>query len=550
MNKKWNIVFLLAFLFLSFLSAFSIFGWLDSVQANLTLKTFVPVVFFVFSFLGLWLLYNFSRVLFFQKKGVRGYKLRGKITSYFLFSTIGFIVIFGALMFYLIFLIESTFIERERKIADNLLEGYQLLLDKSKADFEEKLRLRLEASPGSFPISFTIWKRKLYPQKPIKRSLFTELTNYQTNVMGFFTRTNRQNEILYIGGIPGIAVVKKGLYYFGEYPQEDLKMALDNLSSNVESLSGLKKLRSYIFPVSLLSIFVLAIPILAGVFYVSLFAAKNVTEPIEEIVKGTKIIADGNLDHKVKIKTHDEIGDLAYHFNSMGSKLKVAYQEIKRMERLEAWQEMAKRLAHEVKNPLTPIKLSAERMLYAYEMKPKEFGEILQKTANTIISETKRLENLVNEFSKFARLPELKLENKNIIKTILETADFFQHAYPQFEIEKDFESPERTLRYDENQLKQVIFNLVNNAIEASEEEKFVKISTRLEEDGFVIIVADKGISIPDEIQDKIFEPYFTTKKSGSGIGLAIAERIVSEHNGKIWFESGQNGTVFFVKLPM
>jgi two-component system nitrogen regulation sensor histidine kinase NtrY len=225
--------------------------------------------------------------------------------------------------------------------------------------------------------------------------------------------------------------------------------------------------------------------------------------------------------------------------------------QIKRMERIEAWQEMARRLAHEVKNPLTPIKLSTERLLYAYEFKPREFGEILFKTTSTIINETKRLEKLVNEFSRFARLPTVKLEKKNISVTLNELIDFFQGAYPRFKIIKNINFSELYINYDESQLKQVIINLVNNSIEASEgTEKYVEIKAEKNEDFFILSIYDRGSGIKPEIQDKIFEPYFTTKKQGSGLGLAIAERIVSEHNGDIWFESNEDGTTFFIQIPI
>jgi nitrogen fixation/metabolism regulation signal transduction histidine kinase len=215
---------------------------------------------------------------------------------------------------------------------------------------------------------------------------------------------------------------------------------------------------------------------------------------------------------------------------------------------------MAKRLAHEVKNPLTPIKLSAERLSYSYETKPAEFPEILAKTTATIINETKRLENLVNEFSKFARLPSPKFEHKDILRTLTEVIEFFANAFPDFQIKKEFEGSENGkfyLQYDESQIKQVIINIMNNAMDACAGcEKSVTVKTFREEDKFALSFRDRGKGIPPEAQDKIFEPYFTTKPHGSGIGLAIAERIMLEHGGNIWFESGDTGTVFYLEFPL
>jgi len=369
------------------------------------------------------------------------------------------------------------------------------------------------------------------------------------NIKSFFD--NQEEKIFHVGDAFQISVVRRNNLYFAEYTKRNLTDACQSLKKNADTLQRLRILKRYIFPVSIISVFILSIPILIGVFFVSLSVAKSITIPIEEIARGIKIIADGNLDYKVAIKTHDEIGDLAYHYNSMATKLKQAYQQIKRMERIEAWQEMARRLAHEVKNPLTPIKLSAERLLYAYEFKTEEFAEILKKTTSTIIDETKRLENLVNEFSKFARLPSMKIERKNIKNTLQELLDFFRTAYPDYKIEDQILFDELYVDYDENQIKQVIINLMKNALEAYlDGDKWVLISAEKRENNLVISILDKGPGIPVDIQDKIFEPYFSTKKQGVGIGLAIAERIISEHNGNIWFETGEGGSIFFVELPI
>ncbi len=549
MNKKWNYVIIPLIAILASLSAYAIYRWLFSIQANLTLKIVVPIIFFLASFFGLWLFYNFIKLLFFQRKGVRGYKLRGKITSYFLLSTLSFIIIFGCMMFFLIFLIENTFIDRERSVADSLLESYKNMIWAHKKDYEKDISSVTESNPSAFPIIFTIDKGRIVFRKKTSLSLSQSIMDAKNNIINFFS--SKKENIYYPGEIYYITVIKKKNVYYAIYTENVLTEAFQSLNNNLDSLNKMRHMKKYILPVSILSIFTLAVPILVGVFFVSLLVAKNITIPIEEIAKGIKIIAERNLDYKVHVKSHDEIGDLAYHFNSMATKLKFAYQQIKRMERIEAWQEMARRLAHEVKNPLTPIKLSTERLLYAYEFKPKEFGEILNKTTSTIINETKRLENLVNEFSKFARLPNVKLEKKNIAATLNELVDFFQGAYPLFQINKSLSFNELYMSYDENQLKQVIINLVNNAIEASENsEKFVKIKADKNEENLIISIIDKGPGIPNEIQDKIFEPYFTTKKHGSGIGLAIAERIISEHNGNIWFESSEKGTSFFIEIPL
>jgi signal transduction histidine kinase len=549
MKKKWNYIVFPSLTLIASLFAYAIYRWLISIHANFTLKSVVPATFFIASFFGLWLAYNFIKLLLFQRRGIRGYKLRGKITSYFLLSTLSFILVFASLMFFLIFLIENTFIDRERKIADGLLDNNRNMIWSQKKKYESEILLETARNPSYFSVIFKIDNKNLIFITNDSFILSKSLIASKNNIINFYS--TKKGNIFYTGDLYNITIVKRNNIYYAAYTENILTESYQSLNNYLDSLNKLRQTKKYIFPVSILSILTLAVPILIGVFFVSLRVAKNITVPIEEIAKGISIIAERNLDYKVRIKAQDEIGDLAYHFNTMATKLKFAYQQIKRMERIEAWQEMARRLAHEVKNPLTPIKLSTERLLYAYEFKPKEFGEILQKTTSTIINETKRLEKLVNEFSQFARLPIVKLEKRNIAVTLNELIDFFQGAYPQFQIIKNISFNKLYMNYDESHLKQVIINLVNNAIEACENtEKYVEIKAEKNEDNLILSIYDKGCGISTEIQDKIFEPYFTTKKQGSGIGLAIAERIVSEHNGNIWFESRDDGTTFFIQIPI
>lgn len=553
MNRSWSVLVFCLIAIVSLIAAGAIYLWLVSIEANTTLKIAAPSVIFAACFLGIWLLYNFSRLLMFQRKGVKGYKLRGKITSYFLLSTLAFIVVFGGLMFYLIFLIENTFLDKERNVAYNLLQGYRQMIEISKKNFESQLDIQLIANSDGFPVIFSFPKNRLSFYKSKSLLIEKAVVNYQSVIQNYFSQP--ANRYLYIGTTSTFVVAKRGNLYFADRTEKKLTDAFIVLKSNVDTLYRLRLLKQYIIPVSILSIFILAIPILVGAFFVSLFVAKNITVPIEEIVKGTKILAEGNLDYKVKVHSPDEIGDLAYHFNSMATRVKAAKEQVKRIERLEAWQEMAKRLAHEVKNPLTPIKLSAERLSYSYESKPGEFPEILAKTTATIINETKRLENLVNEFSRFARLPSPKFENRNIIRTLTEVIEFFANAFPDFQIRREFDGSESGkfyLDYDESQIKQVIINIMNNAMDACASgcEKSVTVRAFRDEEKFILSFRDRGKGIPQEAQDRIFEPYFTTKPHGSGIGLAIAERIMLDHGGNIWFETGSDGTVFFLEFPV
>lgn len=556
MSKRRNILPLFAIALVSAAAAGLFALWLFGINANTTLKVIAPSVIFISTFLGVWLLFNFTRVIRYQRRGVRGYKLRGKITSYFLLSTLGFIVVFGALMFYLIFLIENTFLEKERSVAYNLQAGYKTMIELNKRTFELTLKIDLVVKPDSFPVIFRLDRDgEVRFRKSTAPNIAKAVLHYRDSIAEYFS--DPKNRFLYIGVTSSFVVARGGSGHgdvlYATATDKNLTDAFIVLKSNTDALNRLRLLKQYIFPVSVLSIFILAVPILVGAFFVSLFVAKNITEPIETIARGTKIIADGNLDHKVQVRTHDEIGDLAYHFNSMATKLKAAQAQLKRIERLEAWQEMAKRLAHEVKNPLTPIKLSAERLVYSYETGRPDFLQILQKTSSTIINETKRLENLVNEFSRFARLPNPKLEVRDLVKTVRDVIVFFENAYPDFRIEDRIGVAEMPVAFDENQIKQVFINILRNALDArrpASDGPGATVWTELDEERFLVMFRDYGTGIPPEVQERIFEPYFTTKPEGTGIGLAVAERILLDHGGNIWFESSPEGATFIVEFPL
>lgn len=547
-NKLVNAVFIVVAIVISLIVTARIYFWLVSLNANTSLKITIPIVIFFACVVGLWVVYSYLRIFIFQQRRVKGYQLRGKITFYFLVISIGSIALVGSLMVYLIFLIENSFIEGEKDIAEVLIDDYKHLIDMNKTEFEVSVRDMLEKSPQSFTLIFELKGDKAYFVKASDKSLTNDVSDAVQQIDSFFTEN--PNDIYYLYSDRNMVIVQHGAYYYAQAVPVDLNRSFEILNQNVNKYYQFNALKQHIRPISVVSLVIFSIPILAVAFFISLFVARAITTNIEEIAKGTKIVAEGNLDYKVRIHTKDEIEDLAENFNKMAYRLKITSEQVKRMERLEAWQEVARRLAHEIKNPLTPIKLSAERVLYAFENKREDFENILKKTANTIIKETNRLETLVNEFSSFARLPNLKLEQKDIIATLKDVADFFRNGYPDVTIDYVVAEKKYIMDFDENQLKQVLINLIRNAIEACHDgQKYVKMFTLNESDSFTIGIADRSGGIPPEAADKLFEPYFTTKENGTGLGLAIAERIVIEHGGNLWYEDIEGGSVFFIELP-
>jgi two-component system nitrogen regulation sensor histidine kinase NtrY len=213
---------------------------------------------------------------------------------------------------------------------------------------------------------------------------------------------------------------------------------------------------------------------------------------------------------------------------------------------------VARRLAHEIKNPLTPIKLSTERMLKKWQKKDPEFDMIFERSTETIIREVDGLRRLIDEFSRLGKMPVIKREPTALAPMVEEVATLYRD-YKNLEIDVDVSGEMPMALLDGQQFKRVLINLFDNAIEAMQNRGRleVKVGVYEEKDRFFISVADEGPGIKDEHKDRLFQPYFSTKEEGTGLGLAIADRIVAEHGGSIRVrDNDPRGIVFTVELPV
>jgi nitrogen fixation/metabolism regulation signal transduction histidine kinase len=228
-----------------------------------------------------------------------------------------------------------------------------------------------------------------------------------------------------------------------------------------------------------------------------------------------------------------------------------------------AWQEVARRIAHEIKNPLTPIQLSAQRLMHQLERRaeshetPKdpELTRITRECASLIVREVTTLSSLVNEFSQFVRFPTAKLQPTDANTTVQEALQLFSGRLDGVQLKTSLERNLPAIRADGQLLRSVIVNLIDNAAEALEGEAFRELSVathlRSESDTIEISVSDTGKGISPEDKDKLFLPHFSTKDRGTGLGLAIAARIISEHGGSLRMEDNQpRGSRFVIELPV
>ncbi len=224
--------------------------------------------------------------------------------------------------------------------------------------------------------------------------------------------------------------------------------------------------------------------------------------------------------------------------------------EIIMAQRALAWQEVAKRIAHEIKNPLTPIRLSAERLLKKWNDKADDFESVLNRSTKTIVHEVNSLRSLVDEFSRFGKMPKINLEPINI-KTILEEINELYSDLKGIEMISSVNEDMPDIEIDKKQIKMALINLIDNAIQAKTGKIWLSAFHNNDFDLIRIEVADDGVGIKEENKDKLFFPYFSTKKEGTGLGLAIVNSIISKHRGYIRVQDNEpKGTRFIIELPL
>lgn len=289
-------------------------------------------------------------------------------------------------------------------------------------------------------------------------------------------------------------------------------------------------------------------------FLISLFTglviSVYITKPLRILQEQLAKITLGKKNEPIHWNSNDEIGRLVNEYNQMLVKLEESAVLLARSEREGAWQEMAKQVAHEIKNPLTPMKLNLQYLQKVVGDGSVDFEERFKKVSNSLIEQIDTLAHIANEFSNFAKLPKPNLEHVDLVEIIQSTNELFKN---QEGIQLSFYSQKdkAIVLADKNQCLRVFNNLIKNAVQAVSETPNAKIEMELKEEGanYLVSIKDNGCGIPDEMKNKIFVPNFTTKSTGTGLGLAMVKNIISSFNGDIWFESTENeGTTFFLRF--
>ena len=280
--------------------------------------------------------------------------------------------------------------------------------------------------------------------------------------------------------------------------------------------------------------------------------ARRVTRPVEALRAGALRVAGGELGTRVEVTVRGELKDLVDAFNAMTADLARTTERAAAAERVAAWQEVARRLAHEVKNPLTPVAMSVETLRDAWSRRHPDFDEIFQEGTSAIAEEVRRLARIVDEFGRFARLPApepVPVSAEELLSSVL---SLYPEHRGEVAVEREIEPGLPAMRADRDQIVQVLHNLVKNALEAVGPRGRVRVRASRDGEEIAVSVSDDGPGVRPEDMDRLFEPYFTTKGGGgTGLGLAIAQRIVREHGGRIDVDSRPGaGATFTVRLPV
>jgi two-component system, NtrC family, nitrogen regulation sensor histidine kinase NtrY len=307
--------------------------------------------------------------------------------------------------------------------------------------------------------------------------------------------------------------------------------------------------------------------------------ARTVTRRMAKLTSAINLVAQGDMTVRVPVSGSDELTELARTFNRMLGEMEASRARIEFLQRIGAWQEMAQRLAHEIKNPLTPIQLAVQECHRKYVGDDPRYRQLLDTTLEIVEEEVGTLRRLVGDFSNFARLPHAELKSADLREFLRECSEQLGHLelasdgaeglsdegeFRAADVEISWAIPESELpaNIDRQMMRRVLVNLVRNAVQAVRDKPLatnaegaakghVRVSAQADTDGASIVVEDDGPGIPEARRGRVFDPYFTTKSDGTGLGLAIVKKIVVEHGGAI--EVGQSerlgGASFQVKLP-
>jgi two-component system nitrogen regulation sensor histidine kinase NtrY len=332
------------------------------------------------------------------------------------------------------------------------------------------------------------------------------------------------------------------------------KVAVMEYTNLASQRTGLKF--TFIAFFSVIATLLLLLSIFVGIIF-----ANWILKPVNKLIVATKNVGSGTYDSQViSKKFNNEWDTLIVTFNNMISKLEQQKQQLIISNKQNAWRDIARKIAHEIKNPLTPIQLSAERLRSRYRKEVSSSPEIFDSCVDTIIRQVNCIGNLVKEFSDFARMPAPKMEKSDIIRVLKEVVFIQSTAHKDIVFHQDYDAQKFLCSFDQSQMNQVMMNVLQNAINAISENNMpradgiignIEVSFYTKSGRIYISIEDDGPGFSEIAVERAMEPYYTTRETGNGLGLAIVYRIVNDHGGDVSLEKSETlmGAKVMIEMP-
>jgi signal transduction histidine kinase len=288
---------------------------------------------------------------------------------------------------------------------------------------------------------------------------------------------------------------------------------------------------------------------------ISGWTAGKVTRPVEQVAEAAREVAAGHWDTQVPVTSHNDIGELAENFNRMTRELVSQRDRALQAERVAAWRELARRLAHELKNPLFPLQITVENLVRAREQSPEQFDEVFRESTATLLAELRNLKEIIGRFSDFSKMPQPHFQPVDVNELVRRALKIFEAQFraagrPPIEVQTNLDATLPSIAADPELLHRALSNLILNAMDAMPEGGTLTLRTRQDDGNAIIEASDSGAGLTPEECERLFTPYYTSKQHGTGLGLAIVQSVVTDHKGRIAVESAPGrGTTFRIELP-
>jgi signal transduction histidine kinase len=418
----------------------------------------------------------------------------------------------------------DTITDVSKELIDLTIKKYAQVFKSEISVFDNAGQLYISSQPRLYELGLAA---------PLLNS--KALANLKNDLVSSYTSKDKAGNLDYLSLYAPIYNANKKLMGYLNLPYFGKQSVLDNKLSGI--ISTLINVYVILFIISILS---------------GLILSGYITLPLRILKQQMANVALGKQNEAIVWESNDEVGKLVSEYNSMIEKLDTSAGLLAKSEREMAWREMAKQVAHEIKNPLTPMKLNLQYLQHVMKNDPKDFEERFTKASNNIIEQIDTLANIATEFSNFAKLPTGELEKINLVEVINSTVDLFEKE-KKVKISTNLHSQSILVTADREQMLRVFNNLLTNAIQATSEvkEAHIQINSQAKENqnGYIISISDNGCGIPENLKQNIFTPNFTTKSTGSGLGLAMIKNIFDTIGATIYFESEEGkGTVFYLEF--